>query len=335
MSMPTLNRNFKTIMALTAIIVVLFSVQVKAQKALASLDTTSILLGEQVQLKLDVTLPKAAKIIWPVFTDTIFSPIEIIRSGRVDTIETSRNSYLQYKQYLTITSFDSGYKTIPPITFEYQIPGDTSKQKVITDSLLLLVRTVEVDTTRNIKDIKAPMSAPLTLEELWPIFAGIAIIGLIAGFIWYYLWRKKMRKPLFPVIRKPQLPPWQTALESLNTLETKKLWQNGRVKEFYTELTDVLRLYLENQHNIPAMEMISSDIIESLEKIEILKNSKDRIWQILQLADLVKFAKENPLPSENDLSLANARNFVMETKPSEVNESTSPEKIEKPIAQIE
>jgi hypothetical protein len=335
MSMAILNRNIKTIMALTAIILVLYSVQGKAQKAVASLDTTSIRLGEQVQLKLDVTLPKAAKVIWPVFTDTIFSPVEIIKSGRVDTIETSRNNYLQYKQYLTITSFDSGYKTIPPITFEYQIPGDTSKQKVITDSLLLLVRTVEVDTTRMIKDIKAPMSAPLTLEELWPIFAGIAIIGLIAGFIWYYLWRKKMRKPLFPVIRKPQLPPWQTALESLNALETKKLWQNGRIKEFYTELTDVLRLYLENQHSIPAMEMISSDIIESLEKIDSLKNSKDRIWQILQLADLVKFAKENPLPSENDMSLANARNFVMETKPIEINESASPEKIEKPVAHTE
>jgi hypothetical protein len=323
MSKVNLNRNIKATLVLATIVCALFSMQAKAQKAVASLDTTAIRLGDQVLLRLDVTLPKAAKITWPVFTDSTFSPIEIVKAGRVDTIETSRSSYLQYKQLITITSFDSGYQTIPPIEFEYQVPGETTRLKAVTDSLLLHVRTVEVDTTRSIRDIKDLMPAPLTLEELWPLFAAIAVIGLIAGFIWYYLWRRKLQKPLFPVIRRPQLPPWQTAIESLNVLETKKLWQNGRIKEFYTELTDVLRQYLENQHQIPAMEMISSDIIESLDGKDTLKPSKEKIWQILQLADLVKFAKEMPLPSENELSLTNARSFVMETKPSEAIEKPS------------
>ena len=330
-----LHRNIKAVMALLAIAFTVFSLQGKAQKAVASLDTTSIRLGEQVLLKLDVTLPKAAKVIWPVFTDSTFSPIEIVGAGPVDTIETSRNSYLQYKQLLSITSFDSGYQTIPPIVFEYQMPGDSARLKTVTDSLLLHVRTIEVDTTLAIKDIKAPMQAPMTIAELWPLFAGIAIVGIIAGFIWYYLWRRKLRKPFFPIVRKPQLPPWQTAIESLNILETKKLWQNGRIKEYYTEITDVLRYYLENQHHIPAMEMISSDIIESLALNDSLQHSKEKIGQVLQLADLVKFAKEMPLPSENELSLANARNFVLETKPVEESEKASADVTDNPAAKTE
>ena len=307
-------------MAVQVIIFCFSFARVEAQKAVSTLDTTSIRIGEQVKLKLDVTLPKAAKIFWPAFTDSTFSPIEIIAASRVDTVETNRNTYLEYKQLLTITSFDSGYHTLPPIEFRYSLPGDTSKLRILTDSLIIHVRTIEVDTTRAIKDIKAPMQAPLTLQELWPIFAGVAVVGLIAGFVWYYLWRRKLRKPLFPILRKPQLPPWQTALESLNELESRKLWQNGRIKEFYTEITDVLRKYLEKQHFIPAMEMISSDIVESLSRNDSLRNSKEKIWQVLQLADLVKFAKEMPLPVENELSLANAKSFVLETKPVDLKE---------------
>lgn len=291
--------------------------ELQAQKAVAILDTSSIRLGEQIQLKIDVTLPRAAKVTWPVFSDSSFAPVEIVGRSKVDTLETSRSNYLQYKQLLSITSFDTGYHTIPPIAVEYLLPGDNTPLTAVTDSLILHVRTVEVDTTRAIKDIKAPMAAPITLAELWPLFAGIAVVGLIAGFIWYYLWRRKMKKPLFPVIRKVQLPPWQTAMESLTAIESKKLWQAGRIKDYYTEITDVLRIYLENQFRIPAMEMISSEILDSLERNDFRKPSREKIGQILQLADLVKFAKENPLPAEHEMSLKNAREFVVETKPEE------------------
>ena len=307
--------NLPRLILLAAIVLV--SGRIQAQKAVASLDTTSIRIGEQVQLKIDATLPRNARINWPVFADTAFAPIEIVGHSKVDTIETTRNTYLQYRQILSITAFDSGYKTIPPITIEYQLPGDTSHLKTFTDSLVLHVRTVDVDTTKAIRDIKAPMQAPLMLSELWPVFGGIAILGLLAAGIWYYLWRKRINKPLFPVIRKPQLPPWQNALEDFNTIESRKLWQNGKVKEYHTEITDVLRHYLEDQFRIPAMEMISTDIMESLSTDPIFEASSDTLWQVLELADLVKFAKQLPLPDENQRSLTYARNFVMNTKPAE------------------
>ena len=294
-----------------------------SQKATATLDTTSIKIGEQVQLKMNVTLPKAVKIYWPQFSDTLFRPVEIVAASKVDTIETSRVNYLQYKQTLTITSFDSGYHTIPPVTFEYSMPGESSPSRAVTDSLILHVRTVEVDTTRAIRDIKPTMQAPLTLAELWPVFAGIAVAGLLVAAIWYYLWRRKQNKPFFPVIRKPQLPPWQVALLELDRIESKKLWQNDKVKLYYTEITDVLRNYLENQFQVPAMEMISGEIVEAMDSNPALKPSKEKVWQVLELADLVKFAKEIPLPEQNQLSLSHTRDFINETKPLEITEKTT------------
>lgn len=312
--------------ALLSVLLVMLAAQSSAQKAVARIDTTSIKIGEQIQLHLDATLPARSIVNWPGFSDTAFSNIEIVKRSAVDTLETTRNTYVQIRQTLTITSFDTGYHTIPQIRINYKVPGDTAQMVTLTDSLILHVRTVDVDTTRAIRDIKSQMEAPLTLAELWPIFAAAAIIGLIAGFIWYYLWRRKMNKPLFPVIRRPQQPPWQIALESLDELETKKLWQAGKVKEYYTEITDVVRTYIEGQHQVPAMEMISSDIIDSLEQKGIEKSILNKVERVLVLADLVKFAKENPLPPENAECLSNARNFILETKPGEV--ATSAETIE-------
>jgi hypothetical protein len=296
---------------------------VDAQKAVASIDTTSIRLGEQVQLKLDVTLPRAARVNWPDLKDTIFGPVEIISRSRVDTIETSRDNYLQYKQNFTITSFDTGYHTIPQIAVKYQLPGDKVPQIALTDSLLLHVRTVDVDTTLAIKDIKALMPAPITLSELWPVFAVLAVLGSIIGFIWYYLWRKRMKKPLFPVLKKPELPPWMAALQSLDEIAAKKLWQIGKTKEYHTLVTDVLRTYIEKQYKIQAMEMISSEILESLDNKGLEKNTIVKARHVLELADLVKFAKENPLPPENEQSLSYTKEFVIETKPTEEKERTA------------
>ena len=291
-----------------------------SQNATATIDTTSIRLGEQVQLKLNITLPKAAILSWPQFSDTLFAPVEIVATSRVDTLKTSSANYLQYKQALTVTCFDTGYHTIPAVAFEYRLPGESTPSRAVTDSLILHVRTIEVDTTRAIRDIKPTMHAPLTLAELWPVFAGIAIVGFLVAAIWYYLWRRKQNKPFFPVIRKPQLPPWQVALLELDRIESKNLWQSDKVKLFYTEVTDVLRTYLENQFQVPAMEMISSEILEAMDANSTLKPSKEKVWQVLQLADLVKFAKEIPLPAENQLSLANTRAFIIETKPLEIKE---------------
>lgn len=289
--------------------------EIKAQKAVLSLDTSSIRIGERVQLRMNATLPKSATIYWPSVADTITSVIEVASKSKVDTNATSRKEFVNYSQNIIITSFDSGFHYIPPFKVYFSYAGDTSRHELVSDGVYLKVRTVEVDTTQAIRDIRGPMQAPVTFEEIAPFLGGAAILGLIIGMIWYYFWRKKMNKPIFPALTKVQGPPWEIALNELLLLDQKKLWQNGKTKEYYTELTDILRHYLEKQHSIEAMEMITSEILTAYNKAGLPEEPRKILENLLMQADFAKFAKAVPGKYENENSMPGALKFIENTKP--------------------
>jgi len=309
--------NFRNIFVFSLLLVVagIMSVKAYSQKAVLSLDTSSIRIGEHVQLRLNATLPKSATIYWPAISDTLTSKVEVSSKSKVDTNATSRKDFTNYSQTIVITSFDTGFHYVPPFTVLYSYPGDVSKHELLSEGVYLKVRAVEVDTTRAIRDIRGPIQAPLTFAEMAPYMAGAAIIVLIIGLIWYYLWRKRMNKPLFPVITRTQGPPWQIALQSLNSLDDKKLWQNGKIKEYYSELTDIIRHYLHQQHGIEAMEMITSEILTAYDMAGLQSDSRKLLTNILIQADYAKFAKAIPQRTENELCMSNAKQFIDETKP--------------------
>jgi hypothetical protein len=309
------------------------SIKCYPQKAVLSLDTSSIRIGERVQLRLNATLPKSASIYWPAISDTLTGAVEVASKSKVDTNATSRKDFINYSQTILITSFDTGFHYIPPITIYYAYTGDTTRHELLSEGVYLKVRTVEVDTTQAIRDIRGPMQAPITLAELAPYLAGIAIIGLIIGLIWYYIWRKRMNKPLFPVITRAVGPPWQVALESLALLQEKKLWQTGKIKEYYSELTDILRQYLHQQFGIEAMEMTTSEILTAYDSAELQPDSRPILANILVQADYAKFAKAIPQKAENEMSMTSAIQFIestkpipagSEVKPTETNETQTP-----------
>lgn len=313
----TININFRHIIAISIILIAsaFIAIKVDAQKAVLSLDTSSIRIGERVSLRLNATLPKSATIYWPPIADTLTAKIEVASKSKVDSNATSRNEFVNYSQAILITSFDTGFHYIPPFTIHYSYPGDASRHELLSEGVYLKVRTVEVDTTRAIRDIRGPIQAPLSFAEMAPYLAGLAVLVLIIGLIWYYLWRKRMNKPLFPVITRTQGPPWQIALQSLDLLEDKKLWQNGKIKEYYSELTDIIRHYLHQQHGIEAMEMITAEILAEYDSAGLQTDSRSILTNILVQADYVKFAKAIPLRNENELSLAYCRQFIDTTKP--------------------
>lgn len=316
--------------AMVAIMVVLISIPgiLSAQKATATLDTAVIRIGEQVRLQLDFTAPKNVTVTWPLLPDTLSSTVEIVKRSNVDTSSVKGSELVQYRQYVTITSFDTGFHTIPAIGFRFSKQNDVKGSTSYSDSLMMQVITVEVDTTLAIKDIKAPMKQAITFREMLPYMIGsLLLIALIALAI-YYFWRRSQNKPLLPRIVKPALPPWQTALNELDELSGKKHWQEGRVKLFHSELSDILRRYLEYQHLIPAVEMVTDDILDACRNNAAVANLSGQLGQILHLADLVKFAKEIPLPPQNEQSLKEAYNFVEQTKPVIQQES-------KPAAQLQ
>jgi hypothetical protein len=308
--------NFRKILFLSAFTVVCGGQLIgQTGKAAVSIDSTSILIGDHSHLKFSYTFPANAIVKWPVFSDTLSKEIEIVEKGKLDTSFSSDKKNRIFSQVLTITCFDSGYFAIPAVKFMHKMPGDTTNYFSETQPVMLTVNTVAVDTTQAIKDIKTPLKVPWTLREIliWLIIGFVGLVN-VAVVIVLIIYRKK-KKPLFGRF-KPRVPAHIRALQALEELRSSHLWQQGKTKEYHSLLTDIVRTYIEERFMIPAMEMISSDVLESLTgKEEINEENYVHLRRILQLADMVKFAKFTPLPDEHDSSLRYAVQFVNETAP--------------------
>lgn len=293
----------------------------------AKLDNSSIKIGEQTQLNLSIQYRADngdVKVSWPTITDTIIKQIEIVGKTKIDTIipdKADPYNFIQ-NQTLTITSFDSGYYAIPP--FRFIINGDSNNVRE-TEAILFQVQTFQIDTTRAIKDIKPPYEAPFDFRELIPYLAwGALILAIIIIII--YLFKRYMKKKPAPVIEAiPELPPHILALEALEKLRAEKLWQEGKIKIYYSSITEIIRLYIERRYKIDTLEQTTDEILKSFQRIETDKEIKTKLKHLLIMADLVKFAKEQPLPNENEMSLNNAVDFVNATKEI-IDENIMPEK---------
>jgi hypothetical protein len=281
----------------------------------AKLDSTSVLIGDQVKLHLKVNLPAKYNLHWPNIGDTIIRNLLVLGRTKIDSVWSADKKELVLSQDLLLTSFDSGFYTIPPIRFFYSAPPDTVKSFSQTRLIFLSVNTVKVDTTQAIKPIKGPIKVPWTMKEIlkWILMGALAVC--ILGLIVYVIGKRKRSQPVFSLKTKVhQLPPHEVALNALEALRLKKLWQAGRMKEYYTELTEILRVYLEERYLIKALESTTTEIIQSLKAgLEIPAELLTRLNTMLVLADMVKFAKERPLPDENESVLANAMEFIRST----------------------
>lgn len=301
---------------LVLLLIISFSAGLKAQQisASVSLDTTAMLIGDHLGMTLKMSAPSDAKVFWPAIPDTILGNIVVIGRGEIDTLLSADKKQMTLTQPFRLTCFDSGFYTIPPIPFKYRVPPDTTLLEVTSSLAMLSVHTIAVDTTKAIKPIFGPVRVPVTFMEILPwILYGLAAVLIIAFIVWYLIRRKK-NKPLLTFIPKTVLTPWEKALQQLELLKTKKLWQSGKFKDYHTELTDILRVYIEEKYKVSAMEQTTSEILESLEgHPEFPSSNRTRLQSILVQADLVKFAKAIPVATENEVSMTEAIAFVRET----------------------
>jgi predicted secreted protein len=284
----------------------------------ASIDSTHILIGDQLRLLLEIDKPKDLDVEFPRVPDTFSSGIEVVNRSKVDTIKLDSKVREKLIQSLYITSFDSGIHQIP--SFFFKLKNGKMLDSAATLALAFEVHTMKVDASKGPVDIKAPYSAPVTLKEVIPYILGTILIAAIIFFIFYYMKWKKKNVPLFIRPEKPADPAHVIALRELDRIKTQKLWQHEKLKQYYSEVADTIRIYIEKRFDVPAMEFTSAETIGTFtqNKNMVDDSSLDQLQHILSLADLVKFAKYTPLPDDNNLTLTNAYFFVNQTKKEEV-----------------
>lgn len=288
----------------------------------ASLDSAYILMGKQTVLNLEIVQDRGTQ---GAFInnngDTLTREVEVIRAAKPDTTDLGNNRE-EIKRELVIQSFDSGLYTIPP--FVYVAGKDT----FTSNALALKVIPVPVDSMATIHDYAGVVKPntriwdylPDFIVDYWWIF--IIVLLCAAGiFVWMRYIKGKKAIPLVP--KKKPVPPYELAMQQLNRLKSEKLCENGHEKEYYTRLTEILRIYLDKRFGINAMEMTSTQIMHHLQSNDDTKTSALVMKQILEMADFVKFAKVRPLPDDNQKAFNNAVTFVENTKPVEPTEAVN------------
>jgi hypothetical protein len=292
----------------------LFAVfRLEAQQVSATADTYSLKIGEQTNITLTARPGSKEIIRWPQLSDSLGPHFDIVSRAGIDTLKDSISGQQFLKQRIRITSFDTGLFTLPVFDFTFIRPAGDSIS-LITDALVINVKSVPVDTTQAIKDIKNVQEVPFELAEYIPwVFAGLVVAAIIAAGIYFWLRRKKKNLPVLPSV--PAIPPWEKALNALQKAGEEKLWTTGKEKAYHTAVSDTLRTYIEEQFQLPALESTTGDILRMCARHPVISEQESVLRQILQAADLVKFAKLSLTAAEHEQSLVQAIRFVNETKP--------------------
>jgi len=278
----------------------------------SKINTGKITIGEHVQLFLEVQ-PQTAqdKIKWPNFAADSLQGLEWVEFGKVDTIKTKDS--LLYKQKLTLTGFDSGAYSIP--AFKFVITSSGNKvQEFSTDSFVIQVQSIAVDTSKAFMPINDIIQVKASWLDYWKtILIVILAIALVSFLIFYFYKKWKLKSRHVPEKVTPEKA-HETTLRLLDELKSKKLWQNGNVKEYYASLSNILRNYLDNRFEVNAMELTTDDLLKLAKQDKRLKGIRQELKRILKTADLAKYAKAEPLPTEQEACLDAAYLMVQKTK---------------------
>jgi len=282
------------------------------------LDTTKIRIGEQIEYVISVNKEGVDNVAFPKLQLDSLKKVELVKSFDIDSVKNHI-----FKKYL-LTSFDSGRYMIP----KQSVLIDNVTHQI--DSVFIDVSTVAVDTTKQkLFPIKPIVKEPYTFDDFKIYIWWLLGILLLAALIWYLI--KRSKNKLEEKEKVPAIPPFELAKKRLKELDEKHLLEKSRVKQYYVELTDIVRNFIESEMHIPALESTTDELMETItdfnknSHLDIPKDILLKLQNLLKDADLVKFAKSKPLPNEIDLHRTDAEKIIDIMHPKAVNKEKEEE----------
>jgi hypothetical protein len=302
-------------------------------------DTTDYWVGDRIKYTIRVTSPKDVSILNVAFRDSI-SNLEVWGIDEPVVENTGQGKITSFGY--TLSRFDSATITIPPIPvyyrtgkdgktnkFPYMTPeqaaNDPTIKTVFSNPVIFQIHLVTVNIQEDIKDIKEPVTIPMD----WKVIVLLILIVLLLAGLGYYLYQRyRRKKEILPAKRIVILPPHVVALNALKQLEDKKLWQEGKVKEYHSEITGIIRKYFEERFHLPALELTTSEVMLHLRNIpdDAARKILNTTYNFLSNADLVKFAKYTPMNIINEEMMKQAYEIINVTSIPVQQETISGEK---------
>ena len=292
-----------------------------APKVSGSVEPDSIGIGDRFTYSIEVEKDLVQSLFFPDFRQMPQERYELIEDLPVDTLERDGRRLKLRKSYVLAAFQEGMMQVVPQVMYADKNIVDTLSGP---DTLTLMVSTFQIDSTSHtIFDIKPQKTLRFKMGEItgylmWGVIAVIIILLLL------YIAKRVLEhygKSFGDLFKPaPPLPPHEQAFKALEQLREERLWQEGKHKEYYSTLTDILRTYIDGHFAVGAMEMTSDEIIEAMRTVELPQKSAMDLTQILREADLVKFAKAMPEAEENEAAFAAAWDFVEQTRPVEESE---------------
>ena len=278
-------------------------------------ESKDVQVGKPFTLDLSLKVPYGWFVEWNDFTqDALSEQIDIIKRSEVERTADADSNVI-VKQQLTLMTFDTGQIQLPAVGLTYAKSfEDPNRMKAFTEPIDLYATTIVVDTLQPYKPIMEPIASPIQMKEVFPWIL-VALLAILLGLgIWLFMKRRKVRVDEDGnVIKGPVIPPYDKAVGDLKRLREEKPWQSGKVKEYFSSLTDIAREYIEGQFGVNAVEMTTDDILEEIKPLHFSKEAYNKLKDTMEVADLVKFAKYSATTLESDTALTSMTEFVNET----------------------
>jgi len=280
-------------------------------RAVLSSDSSSALIGAWIHARLEVEAPKQWKRLLPSASADIVGG-DFVSAG--DSTRSEQGANVLIRRDYILACFDTG-KAQLRLRIRYTRPDDTTRYTIETNAISLVINGIPVDTAKDYRDIKDVLDVPYTV---WEILAYVGLMLLIAALGWYAWKRFRFTPPVLPEVEEeapPPVPAYELALGKLKRLEEQRLWQQGRHKEYQSELSTILREYIESRFGQPALEQTTDEIMSGLTFAGLDPATMIKIEQLLRISDMAKFAKYTPASGEHMLGMSIAREFLELTRP--------------------